>query len=67
MTAWGWTTAAYVLLVLAAVGTDVLGRVRPDVVPSLGVALRRAVLRRSTALALVVVWWWLGWHFVTGD
>ncbi|MEO0061118.1 MAG: hypothetical protein RL343_736 [Actinomycetota bacterium] len=42
-----------------------LGRVKPQVIAPLGQLVARIMHNRNTRLALVVVWWWLGWHFFT--
>lgn len=42
-----------------------LGRRRPDLVAPLGDLIARIMHNRNTRLALMVVWWWMGWHFFT--
>ncbi len=56
----------YGLVIAAAVVLQVIARLRPTLVPSFAAALRRAMRHRSAALGLVLAWWWLGWHFMTG-
>jgi hypothetical protein len=62
----GRTTSitVYVTLSLALALLAVAARRRPDVVAPLGVALRRAAGSRAGQLLVLLVWWWLGWHFV---
>jgi hypothetical protein len=59
------TLAAYGAVALVAAATYVASRLRPDRVPSLGAVVTWAMRRRSTQLALLLAWWWLGWHFAT--
>ena len=42
-----------------------LGRLKPGLVAPLGSLIARIMHHRNTRLALMVVWWWLGWHFFT--
>ncbi|MFM6971207.1 MAG: DUF6186 family protein [Rhodoluna sp.] len=43
----------------------IIGRIRPDIVAPLGELVARIMHNRNTRIALVVVWWWFGWHFFT--
>lgn len=43
----------------------ILGRLRPDWIAPLGDLVARLMHNRNTRLAIMVVWWWLGWHFFT--
>lgn len=43
----------------------IMGRLRPDVLAPLGDLVGRLMHHQNTRLALVLVWWWLGWHFFT--
>jgi len=60
------TLAAYAAVLLAGVSVQILSMLVPDRVPSLRRCLVWVMRRRSTQLGLLVAWWWLGWHFVTG-
>ena len=55
----------YLAVILAGFGFWLAGRLRPDLVAPLGQLVARIMHHRNTRLALVVVWWWLGWHFFT--
>ncbi len=66
MTGWALTMTAYGLVVVGVVVAEVAGRRKPDRTPSFTTALLRAMRHRSAALGLVIAWWWLGWHFITG-
>lgn len=58
------TIAGYAAVVIAAVIVDVAGRRRlGDLVP-LGETIAAAMGDRTIRVAVVVTWWWLGWHFL---
>ena len=58
------TLEYFLLLVLGAIAW-LIGHRRPDILSPLGELIARVMHHRNTRLALVVVWWWLGWHFFT--
>ena len=43
----------------------ILGRLKPQVIAPLGDLISRLMHHRNTRIALMVCWWWLGWHFFT--
>lgn len=58
------TILVYASLVIALLWLQVLAR-RPDSsIPTLSDVLRWGMRRRDTQLALLLAWWWLGWHFL---
>jgi hypothetical protein len=59
------TLAIYVALLLTTVVMVAVSRARPAALPRLGQVVTWAMRRRTTQVALVLAWWWLGWHFVT--
>ena len=59
------STIGYVILALVALALWAYSRLKPNTVAPLGVLFERLMSRRRTRLALVAVWWWLGWHFFT--
>ncbi len=63
MSARGLTIAGYLLLSLVALGVEMSAR-RGGSVPAFGTLLRRAMGQRSAQLAILLVWWWVGWHFL---
>lgn len=57
----------YSVVILLGFAAWLLGRLRPGLVGSLGGLIARIMHHRNTRIALVVVWWWLGWHFFTAE
>jgi hypothetical protein len=57
------TIAGYVVPLFAAVGIDLLGRREGGRLPTAGQVLGRLSARRAGRLAVIITWWWLGWHF----
>lgn len=75
-----WTIAGYTACLVLAVVLELLARRRPrrgregaaapagprrgSGLATLGGLLDELLLRRAPRLALIVFWWWLGWHFL---
>lgn len=59
------TVIGYLVLIALGFSLWALGRFRPEVVAPLGNLIDRMMSRRKTRLAVVAIWWWLGWHFFT--
>ena len=59
------TLAAYGVLLVAVGATYAVSRLGRARVPRLGAVVTWSMRRRSTQIALLLAWWWLGWHFVT--
>jgi hypothetical protein len=57
------TVIGYLVLVAIGFGLWAWGRLRPQHIAPLGDLIDRMVSRRRTRLALLAIWWWLGWHF----
>jgi Family of unknown function (DUF6186) len=55
----------YIGVILAGVILWILGLTRPDIVAPFGELIERVMHNRNTRLAVMVIWWWLGWHFFT--
>ena len=55
-------------LFFVAIGTALaaVGRLRPELISPLGQMLNFIMSHRITRIALFIVWWWLGWHFLVG-
>ncbi len=60
------TVTAYLLVGVAAILLELLGRLRVGTFVTLGAVVRRGLGHRSTRLGLLFAWWWLGWHFLSG-
>ena len=59
-----WATiAGYLLLVGAGLAAWLYARARPQVLATLGSLVDRIMHHRNTRLGVILVWWWLGWHF----
>jgi hypothetical protein len=52
------------VLVLAALAW-LLPRFRPNLLARVGDLVERIMHNRNTRIAVILVWWWLGWHFFT--
>ena len=61
------TELGFALIVLAAVGLAVASHLMPKRVPKLTSVLAVVMRRRSARIALVLAWWWVGWHFFVGN
>jgi hypothetical protein len=55
----------YSVVILLGFGAWVLGRRKPEILAPLGDLISRLMHHRNTRIALMVIWWWLGWHFFT--
>jgi hypothetical protein len=60
----GWSIAVYVVLGLGVLAAELLGRREGSTVPTFGRLVRHAMRRRPGQLAVVLAWWWVGWHFL---
>ncbi|HEX6515037.1 MAG TPA: DUF6186 family protein [Nocardioidaceae bacterium] len=58
------TILVYCLLAAGLAVVELVSRRENSRIPSLEVMLRRATRDRATQLALLLAWWWLGWHFM---
>lgn len=59
------TLIGYIVLVVLGVLLWLFSILRPNLVTPLGKLVDRLTSRRRTRIALVAIWWWLGWHFYT--
>ncbi|HYY78879.1 MAG TPA: DUF6186 family protein [Actinomycetes bacterium] len=57
------TIAVFAALTVAAVALHLLARRPSSRVPRLGDLIGVLVETRRGRVGLVLVWWWLGWHF----
>ncbi|WP_067473228.1 DUF6186 family protein [Nocardia amamiensis] len=56
--------AGFVVVLVAALGAVVLTHVRRDLFAPVGETVRYLTRTRMARIAAVVVWAWLGWHFL---
>lgn len=58
------TIAGYVVVVIAGALLEITARRRRGDLLPLGDTIDSVMRDRTTRIALVVTWWWLGWHFL---
>lgn len=61
-----WIIFSYLAFVAIAIALGAVGRFRPNTIAPLGELLSFIMSHRITRIALFMVWWWLGWHFLVG-
>jgi len=59
--------SSYVIFILIGLALGAVGRLRPDKLAPLGELVENIMQHRITRIALFMVWWWLGWHFMVGE
>jgi hypothetical protein len=55
----------YLIILLAAGVAWLLPKFRPGALSPIGELVERIMHNRNTRIAVIAVWWWLGWHFFT--
>jgi hypothetical protein len=58
------TIGGFVVLGLALLACQALARRERSRIPSAGELLTAAMRRRPGRIAVLLAWWWLGWHFL---
>jgi Mn2+/Fe2+ NRAMP family transporter len=58
------TIAGYVACVVALVALVVTSHLPKAPLATFSKVLDRILADRATRIALIVFWWWLGWHFL---
>lgn len=58
------TIAGYLAVIAAAVAIDVTARRGAGRLEPLADTIAAAMSDRTVRVALVVTWWWIGWHFL---
>jgi hypothetical protein len=58
------TVLAYASLVAALLSLELLAHRPGGGTPTFSGLLRWGMRRRDAQLALLLAWWWLGWHFL---
>lgn len=59
-----WIPVAYGLVLAGAAMLQVWSLINRDKIAPIGEMIERIMHHRSTRIAVVFIWWWLGWHFV---
>lgn len=59
------TIAGYVLIGLAAVAVELIARRPSSRVPRLSDLVSRVMHERWGRVGMLLVWWWLGFHFLS--
>jgi Family of unknown function (DUF6186) len=57
------TVAGYLILVVGTVVLELTARRDTSRLPSLGDVVSTLSSRRAGRVAVIVGWWWVGWHF----
>jgi Family of unknown function (DUF6186) len=55
----------YLAAIAVAAVLWLAGRRWPEKLAPIGKVVDRLMHRRGSRLAVVIIWWWLGWHFFT--
>ena len=55
----------YAAVLVLGFAVWLFGRIKPHASAPLGDLVGRLMHHRNTRIALMIVWWWLGWHFFT--
>ncbi len=63
MTRW-ITIAGYLAFVVAGVAAWLITRHSDSKVASIGKLFDRVMHHRATRVAIMIAWWWVGWHFL---
>jgi hypothetical protein len=58
--------SGYLVAVAVGIALAAIGRLRPAAMAPLSELFAFVMRHRITRIALFVVWWWLGWHFLVG-
>ena len=53
----------YALPVVAMFVIWWLGRIKPNLFTPVSQVVQHIMIKRTTRIAVITVWWWLGWHF----
>jgi hypothetical protein len=61
------TIAGYLCFVAAGLVIWLVTRREKSKVASLGELLDRVMHHRATRVAIMLAWWWIGWHFLVNQ
>jgi hypothetical protein len=65
MSSRGITISGYVLIGLAVVVVELIARRRTSGIPTLSQLVGFVMRERWGRLAMLLAWWWLGFHFLS--
>lgn len=57
------TELGFAAIVVAAIALWAAAHLFPKRIPPLTRVLAVVMRRRSTRIAFILAWWWVGWHF----
>jgi len=57
-------TFGYFVAAIGALAVWIASRTVPEKIAPLGSLLQKMLERRTNRIALLGIWWWIGWHFV---
>jgi hypothetical protein len=57
------TVAGYIAVAAAAVALELAARRKDSRLPTVGDVYSKLSARRFGRVAVLLSWWWLGWHF----
>ena len=58
------TIAGYLSLVIAGLVAWLVTKRKDSKVASIGKLFDRVMHHRATRVAIMIAWWWVGWHFL---
>ena len=58
------TIAGYLSFVIAGLTVWLVTRRKDSKVASIGKLFDRVMHHRATRVAIMIAWWWVGWHFL---
>lgn len=64
MTGWDATVGGYLAVVAAVLVLEVLARRPGSTLPTFGEVVSATAATVPGRIALIGLWWWLGWHFL---
>ena len=57
-------TFGYFVCAIGALSVWIASRTVPEKFTPLGPLLQKMLERRTNRIALLGIWWWIGWHFI---
>jgi hypothetical protein len=59
-------TWSYLVFIALGIGLAIWGKLKPNYLVGFPGLLTFIMRHRITRIALFMVWWWIGWHFLVG-